>query len=99
MKTDEYGVKYSNNGKILYEFPNDLEGEYIIPEGVKEIKKYALDCRPYNVYPKLSSLRISLASLVIVPLREMLRISTLLLLRLMVLSSASFTLTATRARA
>ncbi len=59
MKTDEYGVKYSNNGKILYEFPNDLEGEYIIPEGVKEIKKYALDCRPSNVYPKLSSLRIS----------------------------------------
>lgn len=59
MKTDEYGVKYSNNGRILYEFPNDLEGEYIIPEGVKEIKKYALECRPYNVYPKLSSLRIS----------------------------------------
>lgn len=59
MKTDEYGVKYSNNGRILYEFPNDLEGEYIIPEGVKEIKKYALDCKPSNVYPKLSSLRIS----------------------------------------
>lgn len=59
MKTDEFGVKYSNNGRILYEFPNDLEGEYIIPEGVKEIKKYALDCKPSNVYPKLSSLRIS----------------------------------------
>lgn len=59
MKTDKYGVKYSNDGKILYEFPNDLEGEYIIPDGVKEIKKYALDCKPFNRYPKLSSLRIS----------------------------------------
>ena len=59
MKTDKYGVKYSNDGKILYEFPNDLEGEYVIPDGVKEIKDYALDCKPFNVYPKLSSLRIS----------------------------------------
>ena len=58
MKTDEYGVKYSNNGKILYEIPCDLEGEYIVPDGVREIKENALGVRG-GKFPKLSSLRIS----------------------------------------
>ena len=58
MKKDEYGVEFSNSGRILYKIPCDLEGEYIIPDGVREIKENALGVRG-GKFPKLSSLRIS----------------------------------------
>lgn len=58
MKKDEYGVEFSNNGRILYKIPCDLEGEYVVPDGVREIKNNALNVRG-GKFPKLSSLRIS----------------------------------------
>ena len=59
MKTDEYGVQYSDDGKILLEFPKELEGEYIIPDGVEVIESCALYAYHVSLRPKLSSLRIS----------------------------------------
>mgnify|MGYP006935972971 CR=1 FL=1 len=34
MKTDEYGVQYSDDGKTLICYPKDFQGEYVMPEGV-----------------------------------------------------------------
>lgn len=59
MKTDEYGVQYSDDGKILLDFPKELEGEYIIPDGVEVIESCALYAYHVSLRPKLSSLRIS----------------------------------------
>lgn len=46
MKTDEYGVQYSDDGKTLIKCPEDLQGEYVIPEGVIRVESNAFaDCR------------------------------------------------------
>lgn len=46
MKTDEYGVQYSDDGKTLIKCPEDLQGEYVIPEGVIRVESNAYaDCR------------------------------------------------------
>ena len=45
MKTDEYGVQYSDDGKTLIKCPEDLQGEYVIPEGVIRVESNAFaDC-------------------------------------------------------
>ena len=37
MYIDKFGVKYSDDGKTLIKCPKDIEGEYVIPEGVTKI--------------------------------------------------------------
>ena len=38
--TDNFGVEYSEDGKTLIKCPEEFVGEYVIPEGVMEIKGY-----------------------------------------------------------
>lgn len=37
---DKFGVEYSEDGKTLIKCPSDFVGEYVIPEGVTELKGY-----------------------------------------------------------
>ena len=41
MYTDKFGVEFSDDKKVLVKCPESYEGEYIIPEGVTSIEKYA----------------------------------------------------------
>ena len=46
MKTDRFGVQYSDCGKELILFPSKLKGDYIIPQGVEKIRSYSFSyCR------------------------------------------------------
>ncbi|MGM9826408.1 MAG: leucine-rich repeat protein [Paludibacteraceae bacterium] len=56
MKEDKYGVQYSDDGKVLLKIPTELEGEFVIPDGVEELNLSFL-YRPEDM--KLSSLKIS----------------------------------------
>lgn len=38
---DKYGVEFSDDRKTLIYCPEDMQGEYIIPEGVKTIGRRA----------------------------------------------------------
>lgn len=40
---DEFGVRYSDNRKILLRMPEDFKGEYIIPDGTEELHYGALE--------------------------------------------------------
>lgn len=40
---DEFGVRYSDNRKILLRIPEDFKGEYIIPDGTEELHYGALE--------------------------------------------------------
>lgn len=40
---DKFGVEYGHNGKVLERCPEGFSGEYIIPEGVLEIKSLAFN--------------------------------------------------------
>lgn len=57
MKTDEYGVQYSDDGKELLFIPSKLSGEYIVPDCVEEIREDAFLWDKYH-HPKLKGLRI-----------------------------------------
>ena len=46
MKTDQFGVQYSDDGSTLISCPSDFQGEYVIPEGVIRVESNAFsDCR------------------------------------------------------
>ena len=47
MKNENFGVQYSDDGKVLLLFPGDKLGEYIIPHGVEKISSYSFssECR------------------------------------------------------
>lgn len=47
MKTDNFGVQYSDDGKVLLLYPGKKQGEYIIPHGVEKISSYSFssECR------------------------------------------------------
>lgn len=41
---DKYGVKFSDDKKILVECPRDIQGAYVIPDDVTEIGERAFEC-------------------------------------------------------
>lgn len=46
MKTDQFGVQYTDDGSTLISCPSDFQGEYVIPEGVIRVESNAFsDCR------------------------------------------------------
>lgn len=40
---DKYGVRFSDDKKILEHCPENFAGEYVIPDGVTEIKMFAFE--------------------------------------------------------
>lgn len=41
MKTDQFGVQFSDDGKTLLRFTKNIEGEYVIPDGVTHVAERA----------------------------------------------------------